>query len=168
MDAHRPARPTWLLAHDFSTAAQSAAREAARDILRIDGGLVLLHVCPVPLPASYDWISADATTGWQRDVEATLVREASARLWDECSSLRRAFPDLRVEVLVRDGPPAETILQVARELKVDRVVVGTHGRKGLQHLLLGSVAERVARHAEVPVLVVKSRPIEPVDAHLHL
>lgn len=173
MGIHGTVRPTWLLAHDFSSASRAAAREAASDIARIDGALVLLHVCSMALPTSFDWISADATSRWQRDSEEGVVRDASARLWDECATLRRGRPSLPVEVLVREGSPAETILQVSRELLVDRIVVGTHGRTGLQHFLIGSIAERVARYADVPVLIVKSTPVEAFDipsaaSHAHV
>jgi len=57
--------------------------------------------------------------------------------------------------LVRVGHPAETILQVARDLRADMIVIGSHGRSGLGRVLLGSVAESVVRQASCPVLVVR-------------
>jgi universal stress protein A len=59
----------------------------------------------------------------------------------------------QVEVAV--GHPADTIDRVARERKADLIVMATHGRTGLQHVLLGSVAEKVVRLAPCPVLMVK-------------
>ena len=56
---------------------------------------------------------------------------------------------------VAAGPPAETIVHVARERGADLIVMGTHGRTGLSHMLLGSVAEKVVRLAPCPVLTVK-------------
>ncbi|MBS1569894.1 MAG: universal stress protein [Bacteroidetes bacterium] len=53
-----------------------------------------------------------------------------------------------------EGHPKEDILRTARTWEADLIVVGTHGRTGLQHLLTGSVAEHVIRHARVPVMVV--------------
>jgi nucleotide-binding universal stress UspA family protein len=61
-----------------------------------------------------------------------------------------------VEHLLEEGDPVEEILRVARECRVDLIVMGTHGRTGLTHLLLGSVAEQVVRRATCPVLVVKT------------
>lgn len=56
---------------------------------------------------------------------------------------------------VVDGVPDEEIVRLARQLKADLIVMGTHGRTGLAHMLLGSVAERVIRLAPVPVLTVR-------------
>ena len=61
---------------------------------------------------------------------------------------------LRGRTLLRRGPTAETICAVAED-GYEMVVVSTRGRSGLAHVLLGSVAERVVRHATVPVLVVR-------------
>ncbi len=63
---------------------------------------------------------------------------------------------MRGDCLIGEGPPAEAInTQAAVENRYEMVVVSTNGRTGLQHILLGSVAERVVRHAKVPVLVVR-------------
>ena len=55
------------------------------------------------------------------------------------------------------GPPADTIVRVAQERNADLIVMSTHGRTGLQHVLLGSVAEKVVRLAPCAVLTVKYR-----------
>jgi nucleotide-binding universal stress UspA family protein len=62
------------------------------------------------------------------------------------------------EVEVAAGHPADTIVRLARERAADLIVMGTHGRTGLQHVLLGSVAEKVVRLAPCPVLTVRHRP----------
>ena len=62
---------------------------------------------------------------------------------------------IEVETEIRNGDPAETILAVADELDADLIVCGTHGRSGVRRQLLGSVAERVVRHASQPVLTVQ-------------
>jgi nucleotide-binding universal stress UspA family protein len=59
------------------------------------------------------------------------------------------------EVEVAAGSPAEAIIHMAHERGADLIVMGTHGRKGLHHMLLGSVAEKVVRLAPCPVLTVK-------------
>ena len=63
-----------------------------------------------------------------------------------------------VETLVREGVPYSTILDYADDNDVDLVVMGTHGRTGLDRYLLGSVTERVVRKSDVPVLTVRSAP----------
>lgn len=66
-------------------------------------------------------------------------------------------PDVRVFVHVRIGGPAEELLRLAGEAAVDLIIVGTHGRRGIGRLALGSVAEIVVRRAECPVLVMRPR-----------
>ena len=61
------------------------------------------------------------------------------------------------EVEVATGHPADAIVRVAQDRKADLIVMGTHGRTGLQHVLLGSVAEKVVRLAPCPVLTVRHR-----------
>ncbi|MBI1744205.1 universal stress protein [Candidatus Acetothermia bacterium] len=60
-----------------------------------------------------------------------------------------------VDGLVEEGHPAETILRYAKENKIDLIVMGTHGRRGLNRILLGSVAEEVVRRSPVPVITVR-------------
>ena len=70
------------------------------------------------------------------------------------SELSGRSVELRVEI----GHPFEQILEVAKGERVDMIVMGTHGRTGLAHIVLGSVAERVVRMAPCPVLTVKVPP----------
>jgi len=60
-----------------------------------------------------------------------------------------------VVTIVREGKPAETILQYAEEIDADVIVAGTHGRSGIKRHLIGSVAERLVRHAACPVLTIR-------------
>lgn len=63
--------------------------------------------------------------------------------------------NLEGEIHIRQGKPHEEILKLADELGVDMIVIGSHGRKGLERAIFGSVAERVTRMSKVPVLIVK-------------
>lgn len=76
------------------------------------------------------------------------------------SALRDQFlaaSSQRVELLVRDGPASEEIVKAAEEQRADVIVMATHGRTGIRHLLLGSVTEKVLRASPCPVLVVRSQ-----------
>ncbi|HTD65875.1 MAG TPA: universal stress protein, partial [Candidatus Limnocylindria bacterium] len=64
-------------------------------------------------------------------------------------------PALIKSTVVRNGVPFHEIAQAAATLKIDLIVISTHGYTGLKHVLLGSTAERVVRHAPCPVLVVR-------------
>ena len=65
------------------------------------------------------------------------------------------LPHRAVRTVVQAGIPSDVIIGMAKELNADLVVMGTHGRHGLQHVILGSIAERVVRTAPCPVLTVR-------------
>jgi nucleotide-binding universal stress UspA family protein len=74
----------------------------------------------------------------------------------------RLFPGARSIVpVVRRGDPAREIVRFAREEGINLIVIATHGRTGLAHVLMGSVAEKVVRHATVPVLTAKPDSMRP-------
>jgi universal stress protein A len=81
----------------------------------------------------------------------------------------------RLSLVVRKGVPADEIRRFAEEEGIDLIVMATHGRTGLRHVLMGSVAEKIVRLAAVPVLTVKPLPMvenvlknEDVEKELHL
>jgi nucleotide-binding universal stress UspA family protein len=93
-----------------------------------------------------------------------LVAEPLDSMEEITEKLTRLKPeDLegRVDHYVREGDPAAEIVRLAREAHCDLIVMGTHGRRGLSRLLMGSVAEAVLRKAPCPVLTVKT-PLEEV------
>ena len=65
-------------------------------------------------------------------------------------------PTVQRAVMIEIGEPGDVIIGVQSKLEADLIVMATHGRKGLKHLVLGSVAERVVRESGVPVLTVRS------------
>jgi len=136
-----------VAATDFSEASR-AALELARSVASESGAdLTIVHVCEVPGysgtgPIAYDLVTPIATQA-QVQLDALL------------DHVRQACP--RATGLVKVGAPAEQILAVAGDARADLVVMGTHGRRGLAHAVMGSVAERVVRLSPVPVLTVRSR-----------
>ena len=94
---------------------------------------------------------------YERTGEETFAVEAEKRAsFRACAErLKAAHPSLKVAVEVIAGTPTKRILEEAERLGATQIVVGTHGRRGLTHLVLGSVAEAVVHESVVPVLVVK-------------
>jgi nucleotide-binding universal stress UspA family protein len=84
---------------------------------------------------------------------AEKAEERAEEVHDESRSTAAEY-DVEVETVTRNGRPAEEILAYVDEEDVDQIVLGSHGRKGVERVLLGSVAEHVARDAHVPVTIV--------------
>ncbi len=94
-------------------------------------------------------VTEPGTERWQR-VHDRLVASSRTAL----AAAREAHPDVPVDVVVRNGRPATALLDVAREVGADLVVVGRRGRGGFAGLLMGSVSRTVAQRATSPVAVV--------------
>lgn len=133
---------------DFSEPARLAMLEAAELARRLEGDLELVHVHTLPTAAGMEMaVSPD-------DVDATVLveLEKTMAMWrSEAGQL--AGRAVRSTVLLGDA--AGEIVRLARERAFDLIVVGTHGRRGLKRMVLGSVAERVVREAPCAVLVVR-------------
>lgn len=69
-------------------------------------------------------------------------------------NISKKYPYEKIKKLTPEGLPAESIIMAAQSHKADMIIMGTHGRTGIRHLLIGSVAENVVRHSHIPVLVV--------------
>ncbi|MCS6304787.1 MAG: universal stress protein [Nitrospira sp.] len=141
-----------LVPVDFSDCSLDAFEYAALIAQRSKVSLNLLHVLE---PVSY---GLDFTLPhWaQRESSKTALTE---RLSDLASALTSA--GLASDVLISGGLPADSILDTARAQSVDVIVMGTHGRRGLSHVLFGSVAESVVRRSSCPVLTVRSPTLPP-------
>jgi nucleotide-binding universal stress UspA family protein len=71
--------------------------------------------------------------------------------------VHKVFKNFKVWTFVEEGRPYETILRIAGEWEADLIVLGTHGRTGISHLLTGSIAEKVIRHSAIPLLIIPTR-----------
>ena len=144
-----------LFASDLTEASAPALVLALELGRRLGARVAALHVTE-PVYESRRWYGA------LREDEIEFYRVVSER--EQAAALRVLAEQVNpppgeapaVEVLVRSGSPAEVICEVAREADVDLIIMGTHGRSGLQHALLGSIAERVIRTASCAVLTVRA------------
>jgi len=147
-------RRRWLVAHDFSEIAQLALERAAEQLAALGpGDLHIMHV-HAPLMTGFG-MDLGATAAFQ-DADRALDSEARARLDVIAKALALRFPTLVVSIGVETGHPADLLIEVARREAVDQIVLGSHGRRGLERFFLGSVAERVLRLADRTVLIVKT------------
>ncbi len=136
-----------LVPVDFSDCSLEALEYAALLAQRSDAALSLLHVLE---PVSY---GLDFTLSLESKRD-----EIRARVTQRLAGFVEALAGAKIvaDSHVRGGLPADSILDSARTLPADVIVMGTHGRRGLSHMLSGSVTEAVLRQSRCPVLTVRS------------
>lgn len=142
---------TILVPTDFSDTANAAVRCAAGLAETFGSSLTLLNVVE---DAVVMGLTADVGAPVSRRLIDDALSEAAAKLDRALADTLLNRPG--VERAVVAGDPYESILRYASERQVDLIVMGTHGRTGFAHLLLGSVAERVVRTSPCPVLTVRT------------
>ena len=139
-----------VYATDLSSVSEPAWGETRRLGRLFDAEILLLHVSPPPFVLP--------TEGYfPPDLHEQLLQNARRTAEEGFDRLLGsvAGSGLKVRVRVEEGPPAPRILEVVTEEAADLLVVGTHGRAGLQRALVGSVADRLVRQATCPVLTVR-------------
>jgi nucleotide-binding universal stress UspA family protein len=135
-----------LVATDFSEESDTAL-QAAIDVARqFNARLEIVHVLEVELePFGFGALATAADNG-------VLLNSIDRQLAARADQARRA--GVTCETTALEGKPDVEIVRRANDTGADLVVVGTHGRTGLAHVVMGSVAERVVQHARRPVLAV--------------
>jgi len=140
-----------LVPIDFSATAEQALAYAIALAQQLHARLTLLHVLDLT-PVTMEDMPAGMTTTYLDDLET----DAQHLLQASRERVQRA--GLQAESLLVQGTPTQTIVDTAGEQRVDLIIMGTHGRPGLAHVFLGSVAEHVVRQGPCPVLVVRRAP----------
>jgi nucleotide-binding universal stress UspA family protein len=147
-----------LVATDFSSTSEEAVRSAAATAEQFDATLQIVHVLQPPnyaLPEAYLTYSpqhfGETLRGLHKllEVATTKAKAAGAR---------------RVYAKLLQGVTALEIVSFAKNEHSDLIVVGTHGRTGISHALMGSVAEKIVRTAACPVLTIRARDEAATEA----
>jgi universal stress protein A len=141
---------------DFSENSRKSVSYAEAFARQFNASLVFLHV--VQVNYAYGEFGALDFTRLEREMRDGAQKELAALIQ------RQAGTGLKAESLVREGSPARVIAETARELRVDLLIISTHGYTGLKHVLMGSIAEQVVRYAPCPVLVVRLQEHDFVPA----
>ena len=153
---------TILVPTDFSEPSDAALDYAATLAAKVGAALHLLHVFEDPYVTGGAF-AAEMYAPIPPDLRESLYQEAKARLAGRLAKIGGAKFNATAEVY--SGPTAKAIVEYAKTNEIDLIVMATHGRGGMAHLLLGSVAERVVRTAPCPVLTVRTATaVEPVAA----
>lgn len=137
-----------LLPTDFSKTSLTASEYAVNLAKQYNAKLHILHVLEKTPP-----ILAIRSLDLSREkIIESIDADAQLRL-DECINKIQKNEDLEIISAIRKGIDYEEIIKYSKEKKVDVIVIATHGRTGILHTLLGSVAEKVIRYSKIPVLV---------------
>src|SRR6266566_5303329 len=139
-----------LVATDFSEASDVALNYGRALARHFDASVHLLHIVQNVTAQAFGDGYIAAMPEIQNEIEDAARRQLAALLIDNDERPLRAR-----SVLMRSDMPAAAIVDYANEAHADVIVMGTHGRGALAHLLMGSVAERVVRTAPCPVLTVR-------------
>lgn len=138
-----------LVPVDFEAPSLEALEVAVDLALTLDAKLTILHAWVVP-PAAYSATIYIPAAYW-----AAIEDAANEQLKAVVDGVRKRLP--RAEAILAKGPPSVEILAAVDQTKADLIVMGTHGRRGMTHVLLGSIAERIVRLSPIPVLTIRSK-----------
>lgn len=142
-----------LVPIDFSAPSDAALDYARTVATRFGASLHLLHVAEDPYRAFY---SAEVYVPEVEGLREEILGDSLTRLKGLIRTSDLSNLHATAEAVI--GTPASTIVEYSAGRDIDLIVMGTHGRGGMSHLLMGSVAERVVRTAPCPVLTVRSAP----------
>ena len=136
-------KKTVVVPVDFSTASADALKTA---LLLVENpeNVHVIYVTAPPIAFNY-------AEGWALDDPATRMKAA----YDHLTKFLATANSAGVKTIIREGDPGLMIADYADEIHADLIVMPSHGYHGVKRLLLGSVAERVLRHANCPVLVLR-------------
>jgi nucleotide-binding universal stress UspA family protein len=145
---------TILVATDFSDISDEALRAASLYARLFGSRVIVTHVFdPSPNVPPVVWSRPDLL---ERNIRVEIEDAVRETLSGKTAELLREVPEVELNV-VQHPSPGRALVELAEDEGVDLVILGSHGRSGLSRAFLGSVAERVVRHAPCPVLVVRGR-----------
>ena len=150
-----------LIALDYNPTAQKIAETGYRLAKEMNARTILLHV--ISDPTYYSSVNYSPIMGFENlgnPVETDTTEELKKVAQSYLDTSKKHLGDDAIETVVRNGDFGETILQTATDLNVDMIVMGTHSRRGLEKILMGSVAEKVLRHSLIPLFIIPTKSLE--------
>jgi len=142
-----------LFCTDFSENADYAFEFAYGIAKRDEGLLYILHVIPENPHHAFaeDIVSTENLENIQKTIEEDIVNNFKERY------IKKIEGEIEFETISKSGREDNEILKLAKEEHVDLIVMGTHGKTGIEHVFFGSVAEKVLKRSPIPVFVIPSK-----------
>jgi len=139
-----------LIAIDYDQTAQKVANVGFSMAKDMKAEVILLHVISNPVLYYSSYL---AMTPIQVNNDGDL-KAVSQKFLDKT---KHDLGDENIQTIVKEGDTAESILDLSKKLKVDIIVIGTHSRKWLDNILMGSVAESVLKHTTLPLFIIPTK-----------
>lgn len=149
-----------LIALDYNPTAETIAETGYALAQAMNAEVILLHVVAEPnYYSTLDYSPIMGYTGFSSPdmlmlVDETEVKKASQEFLDQS---KIHLGDELITTMVSEGDCAEAILDAAAKLEVDIIVMGTHSRRGLDKILMGSISEKVLHHSDIPLFIIPSK-----------
>lgn len=146
-----------LIALDYNPTAQKIAETGYAFAKSMNAHIILLHVV-----ADYTYYSSldySPIMGFDNfsnlgAIQADAVLELQNAAQQFLEKSKTHLGDTSIEILIKDGDSGDAILEAADNVNADVIVLGSHSRRGLDKILMGSVAEKVLRHSKIPLFII--------------
>ena len=149
-----------LIALDFDPTAQKVAEIGFKFGENKDASITLLHVIADPsyyASTVYDPIMGFGGYANLNLLSPDIINELKKESLEFLEKSKQHLGGENIKILVKEGSIAETILQVAEELNADIIVMGSHSKRWLENMLMGSITEYVLHHSSVPLLIIPTK-----------
>lgn len=149
-----------LIALDYDPTAQKVAEAGFALAKSMKAEITLLHVISDPVYySSVEYSPVMGFTGYMemgqlQSVTIARLKEASLQY---LGKIKEHLDDKKIQTMVSEGDFADSILKASKEIKADLIVMGTHSRKWLENILMGSVAAKVLHHTSIPLYVIPTK-----------
>lgn len=152
-----------LIALDYGPSAPKIAEAGFAMTRAMNATATLLHVTTDAIyyaSRSYSPVMGFDTFSDLDILESTPVEEIKKAAQDYLDQLKQHLGDENIQTVVEEGDTGECILETAAAINADIIVMGTHSRRGLNKIMIGSVAEKVLRHSTIPLFIIPTKTLE--------
>ena len=149
-----------LIAIDYDPTAQKVAEEGFSIAKAMNAEITLLHV--ISDPVYYSTTEYSPIMGFSGFMETNPIQLDSIEGVKQAALLfldrtRHHLGDKTIHTLTKEGDFAESILKAAKEIHADFIILGSHSRKWLENIVMGSVTEKVLRHTSIPLFIIPTK-----------
>lgn len=149
-----------LIALDYNPTAQKVAEEGFSVAKAMGAEIVLLHV--ISDPVYYSSVEYSPIMGFSGFMDTAQIQLESTEGLKEAAfsfldKTRQHLGDKSIQTMVKEGDFAESILEASKALHADMIIIGSHSRKWLENIIIGSVTEKVLRHSQIPLFIIPTK-----------